>query len=280
MIPVEFLVFFFGIAAALSWGAGDFSGGLASKRANIYSVVIISQATGVLILSSLAYYFSESIPPLNTIAWALVAGTFGCIGILSLYRGLSQGKMGIVAPVSAVTAVTVPVIYSGFNEGMPAVNQAIGFVIAIAGVWLIASDGKTKINPNELSLPLFAGICFAAFFISIDHFDEASLLWPLTFARLTAMAILLCFIGLTGPVSFPSKSVLPMIIVAGILETGGNMFFTLASQAGRLDIATVTSSLYPGGTVLLAWIILKEKLAPRQWVGVAAALVAIVLISA
>jgi len=128
-------------------------------------------------------------------------------------------------------------------------------------------------------LPLTAGLGFGLFFIIIDLVSETAVLWPLTAARIAAVWVLLVFIALSGPVEMPGLSVLPVILVAGIFDTGGNAFYALASQAGRLDIASITSSLYPAGTVLLAWFILKEKLAQKQWIGVATALVAIVLIS-
>lgn len=282
MIPAEFLVVFFGLIAAISWGAGDFSGGFASKRANVYIVVLITQAIGVFLLAASAHIIAEEMPPLGGMIWGAVAGVFISIGLLALYRGLSQGRMGLVAPTSAVVAACVPVIYGAFYEGVPATLQIIGFAFALMGVWLIAGGGdeSTKIERSDLVLPLIAGAGFGLFFISIDKVSDTAVLWPLTAARVAAVITLLIFIAYSRQIYVPSKNALPAIVLAGIFDTGGNTFFALASQAGRLDIASVTSSLYPAGTVLLAWIILKEKLSPKQWVGVAAAMVAIVFISA
>ncbi|WP_135611792.1 DMT family transporter [Methanococcoides sp. AM1] len=282
MIPAEFLVVFFGLMAAISWGAGDFSGGFASKRANVYSVVLITQAVGVFLLAASAYLMAEKMPPLGGMLWGAVAGVFISIGLLALYRGLSQGRMGFVAPISAVVAASVPVIYGAFYEGLPAVHQMIGFAFAFVAVWLIAGGGdeSSKIERTDLILPLIAGTGFGLFFISIDRVSDTAVLWPLTAARIAAVITLIIFIALSKQVYLPPKNVLPVIIIAGVFDTGGNTFFALASQAGRLDIASITSSLYPAGTVLLAWLILKEKLSLKQWIGVAAALVAIVFISA
>ncbi len=280
MIPAEFLVVFFGLLAAVSWGAGDFSGGFASKKANVYGVVLITQTVGVFLLPASAYLFAEEMPPLGGMIWGAVAGIFISIGLLALYHGLSQGKMGFVAPVSAVVTASVPIIYGAFFEGLPGTYQMLGFAFAFAAVWLIAGGGETdKIERSDLIIPLIAGMGFGLFFISIDHVSDTAVFWPLTAARIAAVVVLLGFISFKGSVSLPSKSVLPIVIVAGIFDTGGNTFFALASQAGRLDIASITSSLYPAGTVLLAWLILKEKMAARQWVGVLAALVAVILIS-
>lgn len=281
MIPADFLVVFFGLMAAASWGAGDFSGGFASKKANVYGVVLITQTVGVFLLAASAYLIAEEMPPTGGMIWGVVAGIFISIGLLALYHGLSQGKMGFVAPVSAVVAASVPVIFSAFYEGLPEYYQMLGFAFALAAVWLIAGggEGNDKIERSDLLLPLIAGMGFGLFFISIDRVSDTAVLWPLTAARIAAVVMLLGFIAFKGSVSVPSKSVLPIIIVAGIFDTGGNTFFALASQAGRLDIASITSSLYPAGTVLLAWLILKEKMTPKQWIGVLAALIAVILIS-
>lgn len=282
MIPAEFLVVFFGLVAAICWGAGDFSGGFASKRANVYSVVLITQTVGVFLLAASAYLMAEEMPPLGSMIWGAIAGVFISIGLLALYHGLSQGRMGFVAPISAVIAAIVPVIYGSFYEGLPAVHQMIGFGFALVAVWLIAGggDGNSKIKRTDLVLPLIAGMGFGLFFITIDKVSDTAVFWPLTAARIAAVIALIIFIALNKQVYLPPKKVLPVIIIAGIFDTGGNTFFALASQAGRLDIASIITSLYPAGTVLLAWIMLKEKLSFKQWIGVAVAMLAIVFISA
>ena len=280
MIPTEFLVVFFGMISAASWGAGDFSGGFASKKANVYAVVLITQAIGVFLLAGFAHMLGEEMPPFNGMRWGILAGIFITIALMSLYKGLSLGKMGFVAPVSSVVAVGEPVIYTAIYEGLPEIHKLLGFIVALIAVWLIAADSEgIKVQKKDIYLPLTAGLGFGLFFITIDLISETAVLWPLAAARVAGVGVLLVFIALFGPVEMPGRSVLPVILIAGIFDTSGNTFFALASQAGRLDIASITSSLYPAGTVLLAWFILKEKLAPRQWMGVAAALVAIVLIS-
>ena len=281
MIPAELLVVFFGLLAAASWGAGDFSGGFASKKANVFSVVLIVQTVGVFLLAASAYLMGEEIPGISGIIWGAVAGIFIGIALLALYHGLSQGKMGFIAPISAVVAASVPVLYGAFYEGLPATHQMAGFLFALVAVWLIAGEnnGIGKIQFHDLMFPLIAGIGFGIFFISIDHVSETAVYWPLAVARAAAVLMVLGFIVVKGSISVPSRGILPIIVLAGIFDTGGNTFFALASQAGRLDIASITSSLYPAGTVLLAWLILKEKMAIRQWTGVLLALIAIILIS-
>ncbi|SES96673.1 EamA-like transporter family protein [Methanococcoides vulcani] len=280
MISPEILVIFFSLAAAATWGAADFGGGFATKRASVYSVVIITQAVGLVLLPFLALYFSEEFPPMNGMFWGFVAGVAGSLGLLALYHALSMGKMGVVAPISAVVTVALPVVYGAFNEGLPAGHQIAGFVMAIAAMWLISSTGeKGEIKKQDVVYPLLAGVGFGIFFISVDLFSESAVFWPLTVAKLSAVVVILGFALLRRSATVPSKGVLPLIILAGLFDTGGNLFFALASQVGRLDIATVIASLYPGSTVLLAWIILKERLSSMQWIGVVLALAAIALIS-
>ncbi|WP_135610052.1 DMT family transporter [Methanococcoides sp. AM1] len=280
MISPEVLVVLFSLAAAATWGAADFGGGFATKRASVFSVVIITQAVGLVLLPFLALYFSEEFPPINGMFWGFVAGVAGSLGLLALYHALSIGKMGVVAPISAVVTVALPVVYGAFNEGLPAGHQIAGFVMAIAAMWLISSTGeKSKIKKQDLVYPLLAGVGFGIFFISVDLFSESAVFWPLTVAKVSAIAVILGFALLRRSATVPSKDVLPIIILAGLFDTGGNLFFALASQAGRLDIATIIASLYPGSTVLLAWILLKEHLSSMQWIGIVLALAAIALIS-
>lgn len=280
MVPPEILVVFLSLAAAATWGAADFGGGFATRRASVYSVVIIIQAVGLVLLPLLAFYFSEDFPSMNGMFWGFIAGVAGSAGLLALYHALSLGKMGVIAPISAVVTVALPVIYGSFNEGLPAVHQLGGFVIAIVAMWLVSSTGeKGEVKRQDIFYPLLAGVGFGIFFISVDLFSESAVFWPLTVARLSAVLVILVFALLRRSVNIPSKSVLPLIVLAGIFDVAGGLFFALASQIGRLDIATVVSSLYPGSTVLLAWVILKERLSSTQWIGVVLALVSIALIS-
>lgn len=280
MISADLLVVFFGLLSAISWGAGDFSGGFASKKANVYSVVLFTQVVGVFLLAGSAYLLKEQFPSSNDIFWGVLGGVFISIALLALYKGLSGGSMGFVAPISAVVAASVPVIFSSLYEGLPKIHQTFGFVFALSAVWLIASDSKyTQIQKKDIYLPFIAGIGFGLFFVSMDRVSEMSVLWSLTASRIASVGVVLLFIIVSGSFTMPPRGVFPTILIAGIFDTGGNTFYTLASQVGRLDIASVTSSLYPAVTVLLAWMFLRERLAQKQWVGVFFALIAVVLIS-
>ncbi len=280
MAPIETLAIVIGLASALSWGAGDFIGGFATRRTSAYSVVLVTQIIGIIIFPILAFVFSENIPPLNNLLWGAFAGFFGAAGLIALYIGLAKGKMSIVSPLAAVISMIIPVIYSALNEGMPSIFKIMGFIFAFIGIWFIVNvDLGSNLKLTYLEYPLLAGILFGLFFISIDNFSAAAIYWPLTVSRITAFFMLTGFMMFTKTVSKTTLNVILAVILAGLFNTGGAILFALASEAGRLDVATILSSLSPAVTVLLACIVLNEQLAPRQWIGVIASLIAIILIS-
>lgn len=272
----------YGLASAVSWGAGDFCGGLASKRNHVYGVVLLSQMVGALFLVGVALLLAEPFPQPLDLAYGGVAGIGGTIGLAALYRGLAGGRMGMVAPVAAVVTAILPVIVSILVEGAPAILQLVGFGLALVGVWLISArrGKKVEIRGGELGLAVIAGSGFGIFLILIDRVNEGAVLWPLVAARVASISLLVIVVVITSPLEkLPAAAGLPVIVLAGLFDTGGNAFFALATQTGRLDMAAILSSLYPAVTIALAWLILKERLLPQQWGGVAAALLAIALIS-
>jgi drug/metabolite transporter (DMT)-like permease len=281
MFNLELLGTLFGLAAAASWGAGDFSGGLAARRSHTYMVVIVSGTVGLLLLIGLALLLAEPLPSLPDLAWGGAAGIAGAIGLAALYHGLAVGRMGVVAPVTALVTATIPLFLGLFLEGIPAVQQLLGFGLALVAVWLLSQTGNgTGVQVREPGLPLVAGLGFGFFLVVIGRVSQTAVLWPLAAARLASTSVLLIVVSVTGQGGKPAVKQLPLMALAGILDTGGNALYALATQVGRLDTAAVLSSLYPGATVLLARFLLKERLSRQQWVGVVAALVAVVLIAA
>jgi len=277
---VELAVILLGLVSAASWGAADFSGGVATKRTNVYSVIIFSQLVGAVFLIGLAVLLSAHIPAPDDIKLGSIAGISGAIGLIFLYRGLAGGSMAVVAPIAALVTAIIPVFFGIINEGLPSAIQLLGFILALTGVWLLSKTGsKSKINVREITYPLIAGFFFGLFFILIDQLSGNAILWPLAAARI-ASVIVMVVIALTMRVrELPAVSQFPIIALAGLLDVGGNVFFALATTFGRLDIAAVLASLYPASTVLLAYTILKERLTIWQWFGISLALVAVVLIS-
>lgn len=281
MISPEFLAVTYGLSSALTWGAGDFSGGVAAKRSNVLTVILFSQIVGAALLILLALCFAGGIPSSRHLLLGVSAGISGSFGLVALYRGLALSRMGIVAPISAVVTAIIPMAFGFFQEGLPQKTQLMGFLTALFSVWLISSSaGEAKRRANECLLPVAAGVCFGLFFILIDRVSEEAILWPLVAARGGSIcSMLTVFLVLRHKLETPVKSQRLFIVSAGIFDAGGNAFFALATQLGRLDTSAILSSLYPGATVMLAWLILKERLTRRQWFGVIAALFALVLIA-
>lgn len=281
----ELLAVAYGLASAAVWGAGDFSGGLATKRGNVVSVVLLAQGVGLVCFLTLALLLEGGLPPLQDLLFGALAGIAGVVGILALYSGLALGRMGVVAPVTAVLSASIPVVVGIVTEGVPPGLVLLGFGLAVTAVWLLSGgDATGGIRRDELGLALLAGLGFSLFFVFIDQIGSSVIFWSLTAARAASVPLLLIFIvgrrQWHGSAAAPlPRSLLPIIALSGILDSGGNYFFALAAQSGRLDIAAVLASLYPASTVLLARLILKESLGTRQWLGVGVALVALVLIA-
>jgi drug/metabolite transporter (DMT)-like permease len=280
MLSPESLSITCGLASAAAWGAGDFAGGFASRRGNTLTVILFSQLIGGTLLLMLALSFSQIIPPVEHLVSGAFAGIFGVLGLISLYQGLARGRMGLVAPLSAVVTALVPLAFSFFMEGFPGSLRMAGFGIALAAVWFLSSPGgHAKIEPGELKLSLLAGLGFGLFFILMDHASSQAVLWPLVAARAAAILLMFSLLAATRRLAAPPRSQFTFITLAGLLDTAGNAAFGMAAHLGRLDIAAVLASLYPASTVLLAWLVFKERLGRQQWVGVAAAGAALVLIA-
>jgi drug/metabolite transporter (DMT)-like permease len=253
---------------------------MAAKRVHIFGVMTISYAVGLVLLIALAVARGEPVAAASDLMWAAGAGLAGAAGLTAQYRALAVGRMGIVAPVAAVLGATIPVIFSAFSEGVPGSLRVIGFGLAILGVALISRARTAGSGADGLGLAVIAGLGFGLFFILIDQVSDDAVFWPLVAARGASFAVLLIVALSSGQAWLPSRSGLRIVLLAGALDVGGNTFFLLAAQSGRLDVASVLSSLYPAVTVVLARGILKEHVTRAQGIGIAAALVAIPLIAA
>lgn len=279
----ELAAVFFGLAAAASWGAGDFGGGVATKRSPVYVVVLLSHIVGLVGLFLLIGLSGEPLPAAGNLWIGALGGIAGAVGVAALYTGLSQGRMGIVAPLTAVITAVVPVLFGLFSEGLPTTQQLAGFMVALLAVWLIANDngaGFTGLNWQDFRLPIIAGLGFGLFFISIDQVSDNAILWPLAAARVASIGFMLILVLISRQRGVPARGQLAVIALVGVSDTAGNAFFALATSLGRLDIAAILSSLYPAVTILLAHFLLDENISRQQWMGIAAALAAVVLITA
>jgi drug/metabolite transporter (DMT)-like permease len=279
MIPSDLLGIFFALTSALVWGSGDFSGGLAARRSGQFQVLALAALSGVIMLVLFAIWWGEPLPSASGAFWAGAAGVSGAVGIACLYRGLSLGNAAVVAPSAAVISAALPVIYSLFALGAPRPGQLAGFALALLGIWLVSSTAAGgQAGRQALLLALLAGLGFGGFFILIAQVEPGLVFTPLIVARTVSLGVALLLL-LVRRAALPALTSNPVALAAGLLDSGGNIFFLLAQQFTRLDVAAVLSSLYPATTVLLAYLILKETVSPAQWLGAACCLGAVVLIA-
>lgn len=270
----------FGLLSALNWGAADFSGGLASRHSSAYGVVIGGQATGLALLLALVNLTGEPVPSLSSWLWGGAAGLCGGVGLSILYRALADGRMSVAAPVSALSATIIPVLVGAGTEGLPELWTFLGFGLALAAIWLISrGEDGAAIRLKELGLPLAAGLTFGLFFVFMHQASRETVLWPIVASRLTSVTSLLAYAFVKKKPWRPMRTHWPLVVLSGVLDIAGNSFYILAGQTGRLDVAAVLGSLYPGSTVALARLVLKERIAHMQAIGILLALAAITLIA-
>lgn len=278
-MPTAFASLVFGLTSALVWGTGDFLGGLGSRRASVLIALLVGESSGLVVLIVCALVLRDPFPTPAQIAWGSAAGLAGTVGLGALYMGLAGGRASIVAPTSAVLAALMPAVYSALTVGMPETSKQIGFMVAIAAIILVSYSNQGIGELRSLGFGILAGLGFGAFYILIHQSGQTSTFYPLIFARGIAIPILLAVLLWRKPAK-PPKFVLPVLIASGIFDVGGNVFFLLASQFGRLDVATILASLYPAATVILSRVVLGERTTRAQQFGVVAALAAIALIAA
>src|SRR5208283_4313790 len=268
------------LGAAAVWGGGDFAGGIATKRANVFRVVAGAHACGLLLMLLLAWITGEPLPPRSTLLWGAVAGVAGAFGIAALYQALAIGRMGIVAPVASVITGVLPVLAGIYSEGMPDRIQLAGFVLALISIWLVARpDGEIDTH-RGLGLAVLAGVLFGLFLIAGKHAGHNGVFWPLVAARTASTLLMLIIVAFSPRDLRPLRPALVPILLSGLLDSGANALFLAATRHGRLDVAAVLSSLYPTSTVILARVLLKERISAMQNAGIVGAIASVALISA
>lgn len=285
MAPVAIL---FGLAAALTYGAADFVGGVATKRAHALSVVVFSQLTGALLLLAALPFFNEQPPSGESIGWGAAGGVAGGIGVVFLYRGLASGRMSVVAPVTGVVAAGVPLLIGLARGERPGPLALIGVVAALVAVVLVSSPGPQSRGSGagraatsfELRDAVAAGLGFGAFFVFLDAGGDDPGLWVLVGARLGSLTIVPALALISGRPLLVAREARAAAASAGLLDVSANLFFVLASRVGLLSLVSVLTSMYPATTVLLARVVLNERLHRVQLGGLALAAAGVALIAA
>jgi len=267
------------LGSVFLWGTSDFAGGYAARRANAFVVAMIGHVSGTLLMLALSVVQHAVLPSLRSVAWSAAAGCCGGFCLALFYRALATGKMGLIAPVSAVLGAVIPALFSIWTEGMPGALSIAGFLLAGLGIWLISRTEEGH-RPGGLGLAFLAGLGFAGYFLFIKQAGSgSSALWVSMFSRLASFVV-------TGVIVLGQRNFREIVpasaglgAFAGCVDVLGSAFFVRASQIGRLDTAVVISSLYPAITVLLARLILHEHFSRWRAAGMFAALLAVPLIA-
>ncbi len=289
-----------GLAAATTWGAADFAGGLATRRLAASRVVFIAHGLSLLLLAAVSWHMPVHLPT-RALAEALLSGVAGAAGLMLFYRALSLGAMGLSAALAGLLTAVLPVVLALRTQGAPAPLQIGGFLVAAAAITLIAyappAPGASTAR-RTLLLASLSGVGFGVQLVSLHaaaasgdgaHLAPAvrALLLSRAGGASAALVVLLAARsrshppGLApSPVSKRRLVALGLAALAGLLDAGGNLFYIVAALRGRLDVAAVLSSLYPGATIVLAAIFLKERATWLQALGMGLALVAVGLIAA
>lgn len=269
----------FGLAASCCWGAADFSGGVATRRAALWSIVVATQAIGLVLFLVLAAALPQPFPSLPNLLWDGAAGLADTVGLLAFYRALAVGRMGIAAPITAVLTAATPTLFDAFFQGWPQPLHLAGFVLAVLAICMLSRSAESGGPSAGRGLAVLAGLSFGGFLILIDQGAHTTIFWPLTVARAVSCLFLLLSLLLRRQPVLPTRTALLPLGVAGLFDAGGSICFVLATHTGRLDVATILSSLYPVLTVLLAALLLRENVTRLQAIGILLALVASSLLS-
>ena len=280
MANQEILAVAYGLAAASSWGTSDFSGGFVTKTSSVFGVLLVVNIIGTVLLTICALWIGGPVPDITSLILGALAGIAGLIGLAAFYKGLASEHMGMVASLAAVISAALPVLFGMLMEGLPSNRQIVGFAAAFAAIWqLSVSEKSHTIRWRQLGLPATAGIGFGFAFILFDQAVEQSVLWPVLVAKITGTVVLITLLQILHIGTLPHKHQYPIVCLTGIFDIAGTTFYASAAQAGRLDISAVLASMHPAITAFLAWVILRERLSRRQWIGVVAALIAVALIA-
>jgi drug/metabolite transporter (DMT)-like permease len=264
--------------SAAVWGTADFAGGKASRRAHALAVAVFSQVFGLPVLM-LCVLLVPGVPRPGDLAWGAVAGVAGLVGIVLLYRALSEGAMAVVAPVTAVTAAVVPIGVGLVTDRMPGVMALAGAGCAIPAIALVSLGprGRGAVHPRLIGLALVAGALFGVFFALLGQATVDTGMWSLVAVRVSSIGVGAAAM-LRGRVPFRfDRRLLPLLALAGSLDIAANALYVAAAARGHLSIVAAIASLYPVSTVLLALAVDRERLRPVQVAGLGLAATALML---
>jgi uncharacterized membrane protein len=284
-----------GLAAALAYGLGDFVAGLLSRRVHYALVAVIGNAVAFAVTVVALVVTTRADPTPQALLWGAASGIGSGFGTLVLFRGLAQGRMGVVAPLSALGAAVVPVVIGVALGDRPSAPAWLGVVLALPAIWLVSTTGNQGSDEATASRKtagrpalaagavdgLMAGVGFALLFVGLNLAGDGSGLWPVVAGLGTALIVMaVVVVGMLPRLEIRRLAARDGAVAAsvGVFGAAAAIFYFLSTQAGLLSIVAVLTSLYPAATVLLARVVLHESISRRQAAGLALAAVAVVLI--
>jgi drug/metabolite transporter (DMT)-like permease len=276
-----------GLVAATTWGGSDFAGGMGARRASALLVACSGHVVTLIVLLAVCGFGHLPVPRSTEFVYGAVGGLEGSLALAVFYRALAMGSMGLTAAVTGLLTALVPVLFGLWSEGLPQPIAAGGLLMGCVAIWLIAHsparDKTGHATPRiALLLGAISGVGFGLQLVLLKLASNGGVLWALTSARIGGVAGLLLVLlvaFLRGAQPGYWTGFWKMGILAGALDTIGNVGYTVAAHNGRLDVAAMVSSLYPGATILLAALLLRERPTRRQTLGMAVALGSVVLLS-
>ena len=251
-----------GLLSGLSWGVADFFGGVASRRAAVLAVVVLSQLVGLLVIVTIALVSRPEVPPARELALASASGVVGLIGLAAFYRAMAIGTISLIAPISALGAA-VPIVVDLIAGRLPGALAMVGMIVALSGACL-AARAPGPASRRGVGLAVVAALGFGAFFSLLAEGSDTSPVWAIVAARGTSVPIGLIVLVAAGTSVVMARPTVAFVVLSGCLDVCANLLFAAGSQRGAVSVVAVLGSLYPVTTVLLAGTVLHERLGRLQ----------------
>ncbi|WP_375475617.1 EamA family transporter [uncultured Jatrophihabitans sp.] len=271
-----------GLVAAVLYGIGDFTGGIASRRRGAITILLVSYPVGAVLMTAMLPFFPGALTG-RAAGFGVLGGLAGVLGVLLMYSLMTVAPINVVSPVTAVLAAIVPVVVGVAIGERPHVLAWTGIALGLLAVVLVSRSAEDaprgRMSPRLLALAFLSGLGFGLYFVFLARAGHDTGLWPLVFSRYASALIIVPLAKARGAIESIRGRVLGIVVLAGTCDALANLFFLLASRHGLLSIASVLTSLYPATTVLLAVTVLREHVSRTQQAGLALAAGAIVLIT-
>jgi drug/metabolite transporter (DMT)-like permease len=267
------------LGASLTWGVSDFFGPLKGRTLGVLRVLVYVQLGGLAAIALIVAIRGKG-PADPAVLFAVPAAISGTLGFYAYYRGMAVGAMSIVAPIAGISAA-IPVVVGIISGDRPSLWQWFGIAAALGGVFLASREpGRGGRVAAGVGLALLAAIGFGGYFPPMHAAGNADLWWASLIFRMTSTSVILAAVAIRRPSLAVAPIQVPLIALIGVGDMLGNFLFAAASTSGLVSITSVLASLYPIVTVLLARLVLKERVARSQEAGIALTLAGVALISA